>query len=262
MDEFSAEKLLQSIDKGIKKLIDNAVKRDTTLFSITGVFDSSGVFEQKLHSTFYTKSSSKYFVYMKRFQCIQSIYNVIKDVNDKFRYFISDNPIQVFTIPPGVYSVSAYSDMVRQLVSTTDILFELDVASGRTLYKLLNGIKVVWNISDTFAKYLGFNSGTITGSGISPNNVDLVDHKTIYIGTDIIAGSGYYFQGGPSHIIHSFANNYANGVMIDEQLPFKVPFYLTKSQFSGITVQAFDQDKKPIDFSGEQFVLELMIQES
>ena len=71
---------------------------------------------------------------------------------------------------------------------------------------------------------------------MSNGNVDLVDYKTIYLSTDIITGSGYYFQGGASHIIHSFANNYANGV------------------------QAFDHDKKPIDFSGEQFVLELSVQ--
>ena len=197
---------------------------------------------------------------MKRFQCIQSIYNIVKDENDKFRYSINDGAVLISTIPQGVYSVSAYSDMVRNLISTTDILFELDVASGRTLYKLLNGYKVHWNVTDTFAKYLGFVTESITGSGISRNNVDLVDHKTIYIATDIIAGSGYNFQGGSSHIIHSFANNYANGVMIDEQLTFKVPFSLTKSQFTSITVQAFDQDKKPIDFSGEQFVLELSVQ--
>ena len=152
--------------------------------------------------------------------------------------------------------------MVRTLIGTTDIEFSLDISSGKTKYTLLNNYTLSWDLHDTFARPLGFGTEDISGNGFSAGVADLMDEKSIYIGLSILTGTGAYFKGTLSNIIHTFAANYAPGSLIDETLNFKIPFLLSHNTFQKIYVECFDQDKRPVDFGQESFALDVLIQGS
>ena len=262
MAEDDIAEILKSIDKNIKKLGQSTTKKDTTMISIVGIFNEQGIFEQELERPFITSSNSKYFVYLKRFQTINSIKNIKAGINDKFRYTPPGGTLQTITLPEGLYDVECFSNIIKTLISSTDVEFRLDESTGKTKHVLLNGYTVTFSLTDTFAPHLGYGNQTISEIGLAPNTVDLMSEKSIFIGLSIISGSGAYFRGKPSNIIHSFSPNYKYGDLILETISFKIPFLLSHNNFQKIYVDCFDQDKNPIDFGGENFVLDIVIQES
>ena len=260
MEDTTALGVLKSIDENIKKLVVSTTRKDSTLISIGGKFDQFGKYEQTLETPFVCTQNTKYFVYLKRFQTVNSLRNIKVGENDRFRYSIGASPIQNIQIPQGLYDVKSFSNMVRSLIGTTDVEFALDVSTGKTKYTLLNNYTVSWDLQDTFARHLGFSTEIIAGSGFSSGVADLMDEKSIYIALSILTGTGVYFQGRQSNIIHTFAANYAYGDLIDETLNFKIPFLLSHNTFQKIYVECFDQDKKAVNFGGEPFALDILIQ--
>ena len=198
MEDLTTLGILKSIDDSIKKLVISTTRKDSTLISIGRKQDQFGKYEQALENPFICTQNTKYFVYLKRFQTVNSLRNIKIGVNDRFRYSIGASPIQTIQIPQGLYDVKNFSSMVRTLIGSTDVEFLLDVSTGNTL---LNNYTVSWDLQDTFALHLGFGTEIIAGSGFSPGVTDLMDEKSIYIGVSILTGTGCYFKGIPSNII-------------------------------------------------------------
>ena len=84
MEDLTTLGILKSIDENIKKLV-ISTRKDSTLISICGRLDQFGKYEQTLENPFSCTKNTKYIVYLKRFQTVNSLRNIRVGINDIFR---------------------------------------------------------------------------------------------------------------------------------------------------------------------------------
>ena len=140
------------------------------------------------------------------------------------------------------------------------IRLSYDLPTQRIVLTLERGFKVHFEKENTWRWRLGFEARLYEGNGahIAENRADIVETLNIFIESDICYGWSY--GGYKTNILYAIVNSQPAGTMLIERPnpPVKVP--LNSRKISSIRLRFFTDDDTPVDFNGEEFVLNIVIE--
>ena len=198
------------------------------------------------------------------FSTFNSLKNVFKDENDKFKYSKDNGKTwKIITLQPGSYEIDALNkEIKRQIgIDKKEDLFQIETAVIRISMTLDEDYQVNFNIDNSLAKLLGFNRKIYTkGYHIGENLPKITDINSIVVHCDLIEGG--YLKGRSTNALYSFPSHKVPiGYKIIQEPTVLTYFPVTRSTIHDLRVWFTDENQNPIEFSGEDIMVDILIRE-
>jgi hypothetical protein len=253
----------------LQEVCDALNNKEMRVFSIHGKVNADGTFRVVFPRAQEFKTSVTHYVYMKSFTG-WSAFNNVTSKNNKFKFVAltessltsKPNLIQSLVLPTGCYDIENYNELVQQELKKKGydedaVTITINENSGKSIMVIQKGFKVIFD-NDTWMNVLGFTAGTYeTGTHTSQKPIDITGTLKIRISCNI--AKGFYLNSNESDVIYEFPNDVEYGRMISINPNPVIYNELLMKTFNEIVVTFRDDDGKPVDFSGEEFSLILVV---
>ena len=257
-NQLDMDKLINAVqDLKLKPKFSTSVKLITNTSSAT----------QRINPTIPLSPEKVYKAALTSFSTFNSIKNVNANKNDKLRVSKdSGKTWQTITIRPGSYEIASIDrEIKRQLgVGIKDekkLNLKVEVTVNRISLTLDATHQVDFNVPGTIASLLGFEKKLYKeGYHIGEFLPKITDVNSIVIHCDITEGG--YLNGAISNAIYSFPSfKVGIGYKMNEQPSVLQFFPITKPVIDLIRVWVTDEKGTPLEFGGEDVVIDIMIKE-
>jgi hypothetical protein len=252
------------MNDGIETLTTLLTNKRPFFFILQGKADSNGYYNEELGYSFESLNNKiSYYVSLVSFHSDALFPNISPTLKNNIFYYSNDkNEEYGLELYTGAYEIEGYSKVIEQ-ITKDNISFSLDKSTGRTKIDLKNNYKVDFTKEGTFVNQLGFNNQLITTTKYSENIADILITKQIFIYCSLVSGS-YFRKKKDQQILYDFPNKYRYGAPIIEIPNPREQRCLNPSidKFTEINIWFKDQDNKPIDFGGSEFILKIEIRPS
>lgn len=179
---------------------------------------------------------------------------VAKKIDDKFtKHFF-------LTIPVGSYELQDLADYIERRLKQEDITFKLIVNKNTLKTTITCSAELHFEAKDSIHQIFGFLDGKIIEANIETQSDDIVKIttlNTINIECDIVRGS--YRNGENCHSLYEFTPEVGVGYKIVEVPKHIVYLPITTKRIRSIQLKIVDQNRKPIDFRGEEITCRIHI---
>ena len=201
------------------------------------------------------------------FSTFNSLQNIYKDKNDKFRYSTDSGATwKVLTFQAGSYDIKSISKVIKQKIGIpekdeTKLTLKAEPTLNRISLTLGDNYEVDFNLEHSLSHLLGFNKQIYKkGFHVAENLPHITDINSIVIHCDLIQGG--YVRGEGTNSIYSFpAHKVPTGYRIVQEANPLFFFPIGKHHIDTIRVWITDENSRPISFAGEDIVIDLLIQE-
>lgn len=190
-----------------------------------------------------------------------NINNVQKDVSDLF--VIKNRP--PIKVPPGTYDIDTLFSILKELIKGQDpnnqISFMIRPYNNRVVFQA--NFEVDFTVKKTVGPLLGFIAPTVYLANTkveAPVPPNIFNYHVINVECNI--GSGAYFNGKPSSILHSFCPKVPQGYRIIHTVENPTYIAVKHSQLDVIQVRITDEQSKLLDFGGEEITVVLQLIET
>ena len=155
----------------------------------------------------------------------------------------------------GSYEISGIQKEIRKQIDGKE---DIEVKANRATLKcklfIRKGCKVNFNVNNSLASVLGFNTKEYgPGEHFVENIVNIMQVNTIMVNLDIVTNS--YINGTIAPVIYNFFPNVSPGVKIVQSPINLVYLPITVDTINRIKVWLTDQNHTPLDFRGEELTI-------
>lgn len=257
----------EETNKKLDTLIEILDEGTTDIFSISGSFNKEGKYIEYLEKQAIYEGRH-YRIVCNNFAIGNITFNVLPGVNDKFHYDPGTGTYITKTVTDGMYNAELFTKEVKRLIGNDNIVFEDNNSCSRTNHILKNNYKVKWK-PDTPHKVLGYklnentNELILSSNGISEDKQDLNPHAVVRLHCNLVGGLGQNIKNKitgkstGSDVIFTFYNNFKTGDLIE--IKPDNDYTLGIRRFNQIHLTCTDDNDNPLDFSGDDFNIELEI---
>ena len=181
-----------------------------------------------------------------------------------------DGFVQI-TIPPGAYEIEAVDQELKRIIISEEHYTQANYPFKiKPIFSTLGSIIEIsperpiisFMFDDTIRDLLGFNARTLYEEyNLSPDPVDIISFKNIFIETDIT--KGMIFQGRRTGIIMNFTMFVSPGYKYICRFEGGVQWYMMESKdiISNISFKLKNEDGELVSFNGQSLSFRLSIKE-
>jgi len=256
---------LDKINDHLEKLTEilGSSKFSTTLKIITTTSSHTCNLEPILH----LEQNKNYQIALTSFSTFNTIQNVIKDVNDQFRYSTDKGKTwKILTFLPGSYEVESISNEIKRHLGIPfkdkkQLHFAVEPAVNKFSLTLDENHQVDFNHDRSLSKLLGFNKQTYSqGYHLGEKIPKITEINSIVVHCDIIEGG--YINGKLSNLIFSFpAFTVPIGYRLNVIPQTLIYFPITRKTINNINIRITDEKGQEINFGGEEIMIDLLVRE-
>lgn len=193
-------------------------------------------------------------------------YNTIPNIEtgQKFSYYENNNRSQLKEIefPAGCYEISDIERFIKRHISNPNS-FYLRPNNNTLKCEIFSREHAIdFQLNNNLGEVLGFSNRVLEPNILHCSDlpVNIIKVRTIHFDCNITTGS--FYRDRPAHTIYEFSINVDPGFAIDET-PKNIIYLpiISQREITNITVQALDQNFRPINFRGEESILGLELKE-
>ena len=202
------------------------------------------------------------------FSTYNSLKNIYKDKNDKFKYSKDKGATwNTITLAPGSYEINSIDKEIKRqigipLKDDKQLSLGVETTVNRISLTLDDYHQVDFNITHSLSDLLGFQKKKyIKGYHIGENLPKITDINSIVVHCNIVEGG--YLNGRATNALYSFpSHKVLIGYKIIQEPRVLTFFPISQSTIESITIQFTDENLNPIDFSHGEIITDILIQES
>ena len=198
----------------------------------------------------------------------------ITNSNNKFYFkktIVNEDGFVQITIPPGAYEIEALDKELRRIIISeehyTQASYPFKIKPNfSTIGSIIEispqGPIISFMFDDSIRDLLGFNARTLYEEyNLSPDPVDILSFKNIFIETDI--AKGMIFKGKRSGILMNFTMSVSPGYKYICRFEGGVQWYKMESNdiISSISFKLKNEDGDLVSFNGQSLSFRLIIME-
>jgi len=256
---------LEKINKHLENLTEilSSSKFSTSLKFITTTSSHTCNLDPIIH----LEQEKHYEVALTSFSTFNTIQNIIKDVNDRFKYSNDKGKTwKELTFLPGSYEVESISNEIKrhlgiQFKDKKQLHFAVEPAVNKFSLTLDENHQVDFDIDKSLSRLLGFKKKLYAqGFHISENIPKITEINSINVQCDIIEGG--YVNGKLTNNIFSYpAFTVPIGYSLNVIPKSLIYFPVTRKTINSITIRITDEKGKAINFGGEEIMIDLLLRE-
>ena len=201
------------------------------------------------------------------FSTYNSLQNIFKDKNDKFKYSADKGATwKNCVLRAGSYDIKSIDRVIKKELGIPEkdekqFTLKVEPTVNRISLTLDANHQVDFNIEHSLSHLLGFKKKLYKqGFHVAENLPHITDINSIVIHCDLVQGG--YVRGEGTNAIYSFpAHKVPTGYRIVQEANPLFFFPIGKHIIDTIRVWITDENRNPISFAGEDIVIDLLIQE-
>ena len=220
---------------------------------------------QKLLPTIQLDIQKNYKAALTSFSTYNSLKNIYASRNDTFKYSKDAGKTwKIIKLQPGCYEINSINkEIIRQTgIDKKQLNFNIETTVNRISLTLDENHQVDFSVENSLSTLLGFDKKIYTkGFHVGSNLPKITDINSIVVHCNIVQGA--YLNGESTNALYSFPSySVPIGYKIVKEPRVLTYFPITQTSIDTISVWFTDENNNLIEFSGEEIIVDILIQES